>query len=325
MLSKELVIERLGRVGYSTAEIETLFPQLLEVRELARERDAIILAHNYQRPEILLLADRIGDSLELARWATEVGNKRILFAGVNFMAETASIVNPEKIVLLPNRAAGCSLADTADPDDVEDRIAELRKEHPRLGVVAYVNTSAEVKALVDICCTSSNAVKVVEALDADTILFLPDRNLAGYVQRFTKKRIIPWNGNCYVHQQIRPEEIARFKEADPELAILVHPECRLDVQALADRVCSTSQMAAYARESTKRKFLVVTECGLSERLQMEVPEKKFLRGCKLCAFMKVNTVPDLARALERDEYRIELDPVIAKNARRSIERMLAVK
>lgn len=324
MLNLQTIQEKLGRLDYSVTEIDSLAGEIAAVKKLAQEKDAIILAHNYQRPEILLAANFIGDSLELAKRATTVSHTRILFAGVHFMAETAKILNPDKIVLLPNRAAGCSLADTADEDDVRDRIEELRRDYPNLGVVAYVNTTAAVKALADICCTSSNAVRVVESLDRDPILFLPDRNLAAYVAESTTKKIIPWNGNCYVHQQIRPEEIERYKRLDPELAILVHPECRKDVQAIADAVASTSRMIEIARESPKLKFLVVTECGLTDRLEMEVPEKKFFRGCKLCAFMKVNTLPDVHRALMRDEHQITLHPEVAANARRALERMIAV-
>ena len=323
MITTDDLRNKLGRLGYPETQFPALADELNAIRRLAEERDAIILAHNYQSPEILLIADFIGDSLELARAATKVAHQRILFAGVHFMAETAKILNPEKIVLLPNRAAGCSLADTADDADVAERIEELRCIHPNLGSVAYVNTTAAVKALVDVCCTSSNAVKIVDSLDHDPILFLPDRNLAAYVASKTKKTIIAWEGSCYVHQEITRAQIAAYRDADPELAILVHPECRADVQELADAVCSTSGMVEAAKTSPKRKFLIVTECGLSDRLEMEVPGKQFFRSCKLCRFMKANTLADIRYALEKDQFEIVLSQEVAAGARRSLERMLA--
>lgn len=316
---------KFGALGYSRAACDDLAPQLMAIRRLAAERDAIILAHHYQRPEILEIADITGDSLELARAAQRVTQQRIVFAGVEFMAETAKVLNPTKTVLLPNRAAGCSLADSADVADVAERIAELRKLHPNLGVVAYVNTSVSVKALADICCTSSNAAAVVRSLAADPILFLPDRNLAAYVQgEVPEKTIIAWQGNCYVHQQVTPEQVRKYRDTVPGIVILVHPECRKDVQALADGVGSTSAMLKIARERPERQFLIVTECGVSDRLIMELPEKQFLKACNLCAFMKANTVLDLRHALEQDKYAIEVEPAVAVAARRAIERMLAI-
>src|SRR5260370_10940707 len=213
-----------------------------EIRALKKERNAIIGAHNYCRPEILKVADLVGDSLELALMASNVKDADVIeFCGVHFMAETAKIVNPSRLVLLPNLLAGCQLADSAPADDLRARIAELKKEYPDLSVVSYVNTTAAVKALSDIICTSANAPKVVRSLPTTNILFLPHRNLANFVaNQVPEKNIIPWDGFCYVHQQITPEEIDRIRQADPELDILVHPECRPDAAKLANTVLSTS-------------------------------------------------------------------------------------
>ncbi|HWW60069.1 MAG TPA: quinolinate synthase NadA, partial [Thermoanaerobaculia bacterium] len=284
--------EELSRVttyDYTEDEVREFEALHEEIRALKQERNAVIVAHNYYRPEILKIADFVGDSLELALMAAQVRDADVIeFCGVHFMAETAKIVNPEKTVLLPNILAGCQLADSAPVEDLRARIDELKAQHPDLAVVSYVNTTAAVKALSDIICTSANAAKVVRSLPNQTILFVPDRNLARHVaDQVPEKNIIPWEGFCYVHQQITPQEISRIRESDPELEILVHPECRNDVAKLADAVLSTSGMVRWAKERPANRFLVVTECGLSDRLAMEVPDKQFLKGCKLCAFMKV--------------------------------------
>jgi quinolinate synthase len=244
------------------------------------------------------------------------------FCGVHFMAETAKIVNPTKTVLLPNAMAGCQLADSAPAEDLVARIEELKKDHPDLAVVSYVNTTAAVKALSDIIVTSANAAKVVRTLPNKNILFVPDRNLANHVaEQVPEKNIIPWDGYCYVHQQIPPEEIERIRQNDPELAILVHPECRPDVAALADAVLSTSGMVRYAKERPATRFLVVTECGLSDRLAMEVPDKTFVRGCKLCAFMKVTSLEDVRDSLLYMRYEIDVPENIRVPAERALRRM----
>src|SRR5262249_40051589 len=249
------------------------------------ERHAALLAHTYQRPEVLQVADFIGDSLELARQATRVAAATIVFCGVQFMAETAKILNPPRRVILPDLRAGCSLADSVTGDDLAARKAELRAVYPDLQVVGYVNTTADVKAECDACCTSSNAVRIVDALPSEHILFVPDQNLANYVQSKTKKQIIAWDGNCYVHHQITPEQIAAVRKALPQVQVLAHPECRTDVLKLADAVLSTSGMVRYAHDSPAKEFLIVTECGLSDRLLLEVPDKRFYKSCKLCAYM----------------------------------------
>jgi quinolinate synthase len=320
------LFEELSRVTtyeYTEDEVHEFEALHDEIRQLKKERNAVVVAHNYYRPEILKVADFVGDSLELALMAAKVKDADIIeFCGVNFMAETAKIVNPTKTVLLPNLMAGCQLADSAPAEDLAARIDELKRQYPDLAVVSYVNTTAAVKALSDIIVTSANASKVVRTLDAKNILFVPDRNLASHVAaQVPEKNIIPWDGFCYVHQQITPEEIQKIREADPELEILVHPECRPDVAKIADAVLSTSGMVRYAKERPANRFLIVTECGLSDRLAMEVPEKQFLKGCKLCAFMKVTTLEDVRDSLKYMRYDMVVPEEIRIPAERALLRM----
>jgi quinolinate synthase len=313
----------LGHPDYELASCEHFAEQIAEIKRLKAERQAVILAHNYQRPEIFEVADFIGDSFELARKAREVDQAEVIvFCGVHFMAETAKVLNPSRTVLIPEPRAGCSLADGVTAEALADRKAELSALYPDLKVVSYVNCTAEVKALSDACCTSANAVKVVEAIDSDHVLFVPDRNLASYVQSKTRKTVIAWDGECYVHQQITPEEIQRVKSAIPGLAVLVHPECRHDVIAVADAVLSTSAMIRYAHESPASKFLIVTECGLSDRLLLDLPEKQFYKACKLCRYMKMNTLESTLESLRHLRYEIVLPDEVSQGARRALERML---
>ncbi len=307
---------------YTAAECDRLAETVGRIHALTRERNAVILAHNYQRPEIFEVADFVGDSLELARQGQTVAADVIVFCGVHFMAETAKILSPQKTVLLPDLRAGCSLADSVDPDELVERRDELRKLYPDLQVVAYVNTTAAVKAVVDVCCTSANAVEIVEKLPTQHILFVPDEHLGNYVQTKTAKTIISWNGNCYVHHQITPENILAVKRSLPDVQVLVHPECRADVIALADAVLSTSAMVRYAKQSPAREFLIVTECGLSDKLLLEVPEKTFYKACKLCQFMKMITLEGTLRSLETMTHAIELDETVRASAERSLRRML---
>ena len=307
---------------YNEESCAAMADTLRRIRELKKERDAVILAHNYQRPEIFEVADFVGDSLELARKGTALAAPVIVFCGVHFMAESAKILSPEKTVLLPDLRAGCSLADSVNADDLVERRDQLRKTFPDLAVVAYVNTSAAVKAVVDVCCTSSNALEIVEALPSRNILFVPDEHLGSYVQSQTDKNIITWNGNCYVHHQITPKSILQVKRAIPNVKVLVHPECRDDVVALADAVLSTSGMVRYAKESDAQEFLVVTECGLSDKLLMEVPEKQFYKACKLCQFMKMITLDNVVSSLENMQFKIEIDEDVRVAAAASLDRML---
>ena len=308
--------------GYTLEACTTYTDWIREIKALKQERNAVILAHNYQRPEIFEVADFIGDSLELARAAKKVSSDVIVFCGVHFMAETAKVVNPERTVLLPDLRAGCSLAESITAEALVDRKAELRKVYPDLQVVCYVNTTADVKAECDVCCTSANALQVVEALDSQHVLFVPDENLARYVQSQTSKTIVAWEGNCYVHHQITPEHILSVRQNLPQVKILVHPECREDVIQLADAVLSTSAMMRYAKESPAQEFLIVTECGLSDRLLLEVPEKKFYKSCKLCAFMKMITLDGALDSLRKMRYEIVLPEDVRLGAERSLNRML---
>ncbi len=323
------LLEELSRVrtyDYTAEDVREFEALHEEIRALKAERNAVIVAHNYYRPEILKIADFVGDSLELALMAARVKEADVIaFCGVHFMAETAKILNPTRTVLLPNLLAGCQLADAAPAEELKARIDELRMEYPDLAVVSYVNTTAAVKALSDIICTSANAGKVVASLPSRNILFVPDRNLANHVaQQVPDKNIIPWEGFCYVHQQITPEEIGRIRDNDPELEILVHPECRPDVAKLADAVLSTSGMVKWAKERPALRFLVVTECGLSDRLAMEVPDKQFVKGCKLCTFMKVTSLEDVRDSLQKMQYEIDVPEDVRVPAERALRRMFEV-
>ena len=308
--------------GYTVDACASYVEVIREIRTLKRERNAVVLAHNYQRPEIFEVADFIGDSLELAREAKKVQSDILVFCGVHFMAETAKVVNPERLVLLPDFRAGCSLSDSITADALAERKHELRKIYPDLQVVCYVNTTAEVKAESDVCCTSANAVQIVERLDTQNVLFVPDENLARYVQSQTKKNVIAWEGNCYVHHQITPEQILAVRQKLPHVKVLVHPECREDVIKLADAALSTSAMMRYAKQSPAQEFLIVTECGLSDRLLLEVPEKKFYKSCKLCAYMKMITLDAVHDSLRKLQYEITLSEEVRAGAERSLNRML---
>jgi len=318
----EALLAPLRDASYTPERCDEMAATIAEIEALKKSRNAVILAHNYQRPEIFQVADFVGDSLELARQATKVSADVIVFCGVHFMAETAKILNPSKKVILPDLRAGCSLADAVTGDELADRKAELRKAFPDLAVVGYVNTTADVKAECDACCTSSNAVRVVEAMPSEHILFVPDKNLAAYVQSKTKKQIIAWDGNCYVHHQITPQQILKVKEALPHVKVLAHPECRQDVLGVADAVLSTSGMVSYAKESPAHDFLIVTECGLSDRLVLEVPEKKFYKSCKLCQYMKMITLEGTRDALRDLAPEITLDEDVQERAKRALDRML---
>ena len=292
------------------------------IRALKRERKAVILAHYYQEPEIQDLADFVGDSLQLSQQAAATDAEVIAFCGVHFMAETAKILNPTRRVILPDLRAGCSLADSVTAEALAEKKEQLRAVYPDLAVVGYVNTTADVKAECDACCTSSNAVRVVDALPSEHILFVPDRNLAAYVQSQTRKSIIAWDGNCYVHHQITPEQIQAVRHALPRVRVLAHPECRADVLALADAVLSTSGMVKYAKESAEQEFLIVTECGLSDRLLLEVPGKKFYKSCKLCQYMKMITLEGTRDALRDLRPEITLPEDVRVRAAAALERML---
>jgi quinolinate synthase len=296
-------------------------PYIDAIERLKKERNAVILAHNYQTPEIFHgVADLSGDSLALARLAAETDADTIVLCGVHFMAETAKILNPKKTVLIPDLEAGCSLADSITGQDIR----LLRERYPGVPVVTYVNTSAEVKAESDICCTSANAVEVVESLGVDRVIFLPDEYLGQYVASQTDVELILWKGHCEVHERFTAEEIRRYREGNPEVVVLAHPECPQDVLGEADYVGSTSGMIGYVGEHKPPRVVMITECSMSDNVAVEHPDVDFVRPCNLCPHMKRITLPKILHALEEMVYPVEVDPAMAEGARLAVERMLAV-
>ena len=293
-----------------------------EILRLKKDRHAIILAHNYQTADVQDIADLTGDSLELSRAAATMDGDVIVFCGVDFMAETAAIISPEKTVLLPANDACCPMADMITADELK----LVKSRHPEAAVVCYVNTTAEVKAESDICCTSSNAVKVVNSLQEDQIIFVPDRNLGLYTQRFTKKEILPWEGFCTVHDRITPDHVRKAHDLHPDAVILVHPECRPEVIDLADHVASTSGIIRYVCESPEKEFIIGTEIGILHRLRKECPTKQCypLSPAAICSNMKKTDLNKVRNALISLQPRITVPEEIAHRARCAIERMLAV-
>ena len=292
------------------------------IDDLKTERGAVILAHNYQLPEVQDIADFTGDSLELSRKAAATDAKLIVFCGVHFMAETAKILSPDKTVLIPDPKAGCPMADMIDAKGLR----EFKALHPGVPVVAYVNTTAEVKAESTICCTSANAVRVVESIDSDTVLFVPDKSLAMYVQSKVTKNVIPYSGYCPTHHRILAQDVITAKREHPGAVVVAHPECTLDVLALADGIESTSGMLRYVRESTANEFIVCTERGLLHRLKLENPDKVFHNPSPLniCPNMKKITLEKVLWSLEDMRYEIQLSPDIIDKARHAIEGMIAI-
>ena len=297
-------------------------PYVKAINALKRERNAVILAHNYQTPEIYnCVADFTGDSLQLAREATRVDADVIVQCGVHFMAETAKILNPDKTVLIPDRKAGCSLAASITGDDVR----LLRERFPGVPVVTYVNTSAEVKAESDICCTSSNALQVVESLGAERVIFLPDEYLAKYVASQSKVKIIAWKGHCEVHERFTGDELRQVRESDPSIQIIAHPECPPDVLAEADFTGSTAHMIDFVRQRRPKRVVMVTECSMADNVQAELPDVEFVRPCNLCPHMKRITLPKILDSLLLMKEEVVVDPAIAAKARRAVERMIDLK
>jgi quinolinate synthase len=316
-----------AKVANVIPEIEwpTFAPLIAEINRLKKERNAVILAHNYQTPEIFhCVADFVGDSLQLAREAAKVDAKVIVQAGVHFMAETSKILSPDKIVLIPDMRAGCSLASSITGADVR----LLKEKYPNLPVVTYVNTSADVKAESDVCCTSSNAVAVVESIAAergvDTVIFIPDMFLAQNVANQTKIKIIAWHGRCEVHDRFNAEEIRRFKADHPGAIVLAHPECPADVVAECDFAGSTSAMVNYVKEKRPPRVVMLTECSMADNVAAEVRDVEFLRPCNLCPHMKRITLQGILHALQTMQYEVKVDPVIAARAKKAVDRMLEV-
>jgi quinolinate synthase len=312
------------RVRHVIPEFEwpVFAPYVHAINELKRERNAVILAHNYQTPEIFHgVADIVGDSLQLAQEAAKTDAEVIVQCGVHFMAETSKILAPDKTVLIPDLEAGCSLAASITGADVR----ALREAYPGVPVVAYVNTSAEVKAEVDICCTSSNAVEVVESLGAPKVIFLPDRYLAQWVASQTDVEIIAWHGACEVHERFTAEELRAYRDADPSVRIIAHPECPPDVIAEADFTGSTAKMIKWVKDERPAKVLMVTECSMADNVAAEAPKVEFVRPCNLCPHMKRIQLPKILDSLVYMREEIVIDPLTAEKARRSVERMVHLK
>jgi quinolinate synthase len=291
------------------------------ILRLKRERNAVILAHNYQTPEIFhCVADIVGDSLALAREAMKAKADVIVLAGVHFMAETAKLLNPEKRVLIPDPEAGCSLAASITADDVK----LLRQRYPGAPVVTYVNTSAAVKAESDICCTSGNARKVVEALGVPRVIMIPDEYLAQNIARETGVEIVTWAGHCEVHERFTAAEIRELRQRHPGVIVLAHPECPPEVVAEADFAGSTAAMSDYVGKHQPPRVVLVTECSMSDNVAVQNPAVEFVRPCNLCPHMKRITLPKIRRALETMTHEVTIDPAIAARARQAVERMLAI-
>ncbi|WP_291684792.1 quinolinate synthase NadA [Bradyrhizobium sp.] len=313
--------ERVRKV-ISPVEWPLMAPTIKAINELKETRGAVILAHNYQTPEIFhCVADIRGDSLQLAVEASKVKSEIIVQCGVHFMAETSKILNPRKTVLIPDSRAGCSLASSITGADVR----LLRERFPGVPVVAYVNTSAEVKAEVDICCTSSNAVAVVESLNAPTVIFLPDQYLARYVASKTNVKIIAWKGACEVHERFTGDELRAYREADPTVQIIAHPECPPDVLAEADFTGSTAHMIDWVRTRHPRRVVMITECSMADNVRAELPDVEMVQPCNLCPHMKRITLPKILDSLLSLREEVIVDPLIAGKARRSVERMINLK
>jgi len=312
-------VGQLDRLDEVFLDDQAIAEQVLKAK---RERNAVILVHNYQRPEVQDIGDFTGDSLGLARKAAEAEADVIVFCGVHFMAETAYILNPGKIVLLPEPRAGCPMADMATAAEV----VKAREEHPDAAVVSYVNTSAEVKAVSDYCCTSGNAVQVVRAVDADIVLFVPDRNLARYVEERVDKLIIPWEGYCHVHDEITVNHVMLALEAHPGAEVIAHPECRTEVLEIACHIRSTSGMVDAALQSDAREFIVATESGMIYPLSKAVPEKSFYTPPvePVCPNMKLTTLSKVLWALQTLEPRVTVPEDIRLRALGAVERMLSL-
>ena len=303
-------------------EIAVIQPLIAEIEALKKERHAVVLAHNYMTPDIYHgVADLRGDSLALARMAMETDADVIVMAGVHFMAETAKILNPAKTVLIPDLRAGCSLAESITGADVR----LLRQRYPGVPVVTYVNTSADVKAESDICCTSGNAVAVVESLGKDRVIFLPDQYLGRWVASQTGVEVILWEGSCMVHERFTGEELRGYRAGHPGIRIIAHPECPPDVLAEADFVGSTAGMISWVEKNRPPRVVMVTECSMSDNVAAELPDVEFVRPCNLCPHMKRITLGGIAESLRHMRHEVKVAPAVAERARAAVTRMMAIK
>jgi len=311
------------KVSKTIPEIEWAIhaPYIYKINKLKKEKNAVILAHNYQTPEIYHgISDFSADSLALAIEAAKTKADIIVMCGVHFMAETAKLMSPEKKVLLPDMNAGCSLSSSITGNDVRN----LKKKYPGVPVVSYVNTSAEVKAETDVCCTSANAVKIVESLGVKKVIFLPDDFLAKYVASQTDVEIISWKGTCEVHEQFNDEEINEIRKNNPGIKIIAHPECPPDVIKASDFAGSTSGMIKYVKDNQPEKVMMVTECSMSDNVQIDNPNVKFIRPCNLCPHMKKITLPKILDCLENETNELVMDKETIEKARKSVERMAEI-
>lgn len=316
----DLIYKKVSKV---IPQIEWAFhaPLIHKINMLKKEKNAVVLAHNYQTPEIFHgIADIAADSLALAIEAEKTNADIIVLCGVHFMAETAKLMNPNKKVLLPDMAAGCSLASSITGKDVR----MLKEKYPSVPVVTYINTSADVKAESDICCTSANAVKVIESLGADKVIFLPDQYMAKYLQTKTKVQIISWVGTCIVHERFSAQEIEDVKKQNPEIVVLAHPECPPEVIAASDFTGSTSDMNKYVKDNQPNKVMLVTECSMSDNVQVNNPNVQFIKPCNLCPHMKTITLPKILDCLEKETNEILIPEIISRRARKAVERMVAI-
>ena len=311
------------RISKVIPDIEWAFhaPLIHKINMLKKEKNAVVLAHNYQTPEIFHgVADIAADSLALAIEAKKTNADIIVLCGVHFMAETAKLMNPNKKILLPDMGAGCSLASSITGKDVR----MLKEKYPGVPVVSYVNTSAEVKAESDICCTSANAVKVVESLGADKVIFLPDQYMAKYVQTKTKVQIISWIGTCIVHERFSSQEVEDIRKQNPGIVVLSHPECPPEVIAASDFTGSTSGMSDYVKKNQPNKVMLVTECSMSDNVQVDNPNVQFIKPCNLCPYMKTITLSKILECLEKETNEILIPEIIARKARKAVERMVTI-
>ena len=322
-LTKNSLNEIYKKISSVVPEIEWKFhaPLIQKINKLKKDKNAVILAHNYQTPEIYYgVADISADSLALALEAAKTSANIIVLCGVHFMAETAKLMNPQKKILLPDMNAGCSLASSITGEDVR----MLKEKYPGVPVVSYVNTSAEVKAESDICCTSANAVKIVESLGVDKVIFIPDYYLANYVQKKTKVKIISWQGTCIVHEKFSAKEVEDIRKENPGIKIIAHPECPPDVISASDFAGSTSSMVKYVKENQPKKVLLVTECSMSDNVQVENPNVQFIRPCNLCPHMKRISLNKIFDCLKNESNEIKISHNISEMARKSVQRMAEI-
>jgi len=319
-VSASSLYERVRRI-IPKAEWMSFEDDVEAILELKRRRNAVILAHNYQTPEIFHgVADIVGDSLALAHKAIDVEADIIVLAGVHFMAETAKLLNPDKTVLIPDMGAGCSLADSITPEDV----ALLRQAHPGVPIITYVNTSAAVKAASDICCTSGNAKQVVESLGVPRVLMIPDEYLARNIARETSVEVLAWHGHCEVHELFTADDVRQLRENYPGVTVLAHPECPPDVVAEADFAGSTAVMSDFVGQQRPARVVLLTECSMSDNVAVHHPDVEIIRPCNLCPHMKRITLANIRAALEENRHEVTVDPKVAVSARRAVERMLAI-